>query len=187
MQLLTFTLFPFLDTDVIKPIQRTPSSQSRRLSFHADGTVLHAAKSMERVASSVFVLGDARPRTRSRSRARSLSNAQISNLPQLSRHITLGRNSTFHNMTETDREILGGIEYRALKVLLKFVFGYFFGLHLLGVICLLPWIHNAPSKYTDWLSESGVGKTWWYVLAYNPCIPCPFDVLHYLFLGLTTS
>lgn len=67
-------------------------------------------------------------------------------------------------MTEADREVLGGIEYRALKVLLKFVLGYLAGIHLLGVVCLLPWIHNAGSKYTDWLVESGVGKTWWYVV-----------------------
>ncbi|KAG7137676.1 Low-affinity potassium transport protein like [Verticillium longisporum] len=62
---------------------------------------------------------------------------------------------------EADRETLGGIEYRALKLLLKFVFGYFFGLHFFGAICLLPWIHNAPSKYLDVLAESGVGATWW--------------------------
>lgn len=39
--------------------------------------------------------------------------------------------------------------------------GYFFGLHLFGAICLLPWIHNAPAKYTDWLAECGQDKTWW--------------------------
>jgi hypothetical protein len=39
--------------------------------------------------------------------------------------------------------------------------GYFFGLHLFGVICLLPWIHGAPAKYTDLLAESGQDKTWW--------------------------
>ncbi|SPO06536.1 related to potassium transporter TRK-1 [Cephalotrichum gorgonifer] len=146
------------DPDVIKPVSRTLSGQSRRRrSLHADGPVLQAAKSIERAASSVFVLGDARPRTRSRSRASS----QIANMPSLSRSVTLGRNSAFHNMTEADRELLGGIEYRALKLLLRFVFGYFFGLHLLGVICLLPWIHNAPSKYADALKESAIGKTWW--------------------------
>ncbi|GKT51833.1 high-affinity potassium transport protein [Colletotrichum spaethianum] len=39
--------------------------------------------------------------------------------------------------------------------------GYLIALHLIGVLCLLPWILQAPSKYTDWLEESGIGKTWW--------------------------
>jgi potassium uptake Trk family protein len=38
---------------------------------------------------------------------------------------------------------------------------YFFGLHLLDVICLLPWIHKSPAKYSDYLVEVGVSKTWW--------------------------
>lgn len=38
---------------------------------------------------------------------------------------------------------------------------YFFGLHLLGVVCLLPWIHNAPAKYTDYLESQGQDASWW--------------------------
>lgn len=26
---------------------------------------------------------------------------------------------------------------------------------------MLPWIHNAPAKYTDWLEECAQDKTWW--------------------------
>ena len=154
--------------EAIKPIRRSISRSSIRASFQADGAVLSAARSIEKVASSAFVLGDSRIDARTGPRASPHSRAPNSNLPLLSRHVTLGRNSTFHNMTERDREILGGIEYRALKVLVKFVFGYFFGLHFFGVICLLPWIHNAPAKYTDWLAESGVGRTWWCVVAPSP-------------------
>lgn len=40
----------------------------------------------------------------------------------LSRQATVGRNSEFHNLTKQDRERLGGIEYRSLKLLLKIVF-----------------------------------------------------------------
>lgn len=40
--------------------------------------------------------------------------------------------------------------------------GYFFGLHLLGVICLLPWIHRSDVKYRDYLASQGQGATWWY-------------------------
>lgn len=35
------------------------------------------------------------------------------------------------------------------------------GLHLFGAFCLLPWIHHAPAKYTDWLAECAQDKTWW--------------------------
>lgn len=35
----------------------------------------------------------------------------------------MGRNSQFYNLTAQDRERLGGIEYRALKLLLKIASG----------------------------------------------------------------
>lgn len=40
----------------------------------------------------------------------------------LSRHATIGRNSDFKNLTEADREKIGGLEYRSLQLLLKVVF-----------------------------------------------------------------
>jgi len=40
----------------------------------------------------------------------------------LSHHATLGRNSDFRNLTREDREKLGGIEYRSLRLLLKIAF-----------------------------------------------------------------
>ncbi|KAG7122985.1 High-affinity potassium transport protein like [Verticillium longisporum] len=150
------------DPDAIKPLPEFRIGRSRRSSFHAEGTILSAATSIEKAATSAFILGKVRPapRRRTTSKSRASANNKL-DLPNLSRHATVGRNSNFHNLTEADRETLGGIEYRALKLLLKFVFGYFFGLHFFGVLCLLPWIHNAPSKYLDVLAESGVGATWW--------------------------
>lgn len=41
--------------------------------------------------------------------------------------------------------------------------GYFFGLHVFGMICLVPWIHTTNSKYKDYLVSQGQDKTWWYV------------------------
>ncbi|KAH7357705.1 cation transport protein-domain-containing protein [Plectosphaerella cucumerina] len=121
--------------DAIKPVERTISRRrSRHRSSYAEGSVLHAAKSIGKVATSAFVLGDTRaPRPRSRSRSRSLTRQQTLDLPILSRQVTIGRNSNFYNVSEMDRERLGGIEYHTLKLLLKFIFSYFFGLHLLGV------------------------------------------------------
>lgn len=116
------------------------------------------------------------------------SKSGIANLPRFSRSVTIGRNSRFLNLTEEDRETLGGVEYRSLKLLLKITSGarvlfsvsltslelmkiwiggltpvpaYFVLGHLLGAICLIPWIHNAPTKYKDWLQESGQNETWW--------------------------
>jgi hypothetical protein len=47
----------------------------------------------------------------------------MSDLPGLSKGVTVGLNSRFYNITTEDRERLGGIEYRSLKLLLKIVFG----------------------------------------------------------------
>lgn len=90
-----------------------------------------------------------------------LGKSTVEQLPRLSSQVTVGRNSSFHKLTAHDREILGGTEYLALKLLLKITLGYFFGLHLLGVICLVPWIHHAPQQYTDYLGEVAQDKTWW--------------------------
>ncbi|KAK5174893.1 uncharacterized protein LTR77_000029 [Saxophila tyrrhenica] len=82
-------------------------------------------------------------------------------LPQLSRHASVGRNSMFQNLTRKDKELLGGVEYRSLKLLLKIVVCYFFGLHLFGVLALAPWIARAPIKYRDYLESQGQGQVWW--------------------------
>lgn len=44
-------------------------------------------------------------------------------LPWLSRQVTIGRNSNFHGLTAKDREELGGVEYRSLKVLFRILIG----------------------------------------------------------------
>lgn len=78
------------------------------------------SKSIEQAAASIFILGktgDVSFPKRSPSSSRSVD------LPYLSRQVTVGRNSNFHKLTAEDRERLGGIEYRALKLLLKIVSG----------------------------------------------------------------
>lgn len=81
-------------------------------------------------------------------------------MPYLSWQPTLGRNSAFVNLTEEQREELGGIEYRALKTLFVILSCYFVGFHVLGMCVLLPWI-----KYTEpWRSEviaDGIDPGWW--------------------------
>lgn len=46
-------------------------------------------------------------------------------MPYLSYKPTIGRNSKFLDLTEEQREELGGIEYRSLKLLAKIVVGEF--------------------------------------------------------------
>ncbi|KEY72927.1 hypothetical protein S7711_06755 [Stachybotrys chartarum IBT 7711] len=142
----------------------------RRRRTDGGGIRLGEAKSMDRVvdvASSIFVIGSERRR---RERRNSLSSQQqqsqpqpvsLNEMPFLSRQATLGRNSQFRNLTSEDREELGGIEYRSLKLLLKIVVGYFVGFHVFGVICIVPWILNAQPRYTDYLAETGTNQVWW--------------------------
>lgn len=108
------------------------------------------------------------------------TNEHVESLPWLSRQVTIGRNSNFHGLTAKDREELGGVEYRSLKVLLKILIGkssevprfapcssliwytgLFIGLHATGVIGLLPWIIYSPSHYRDYVASQGQDKVWW--------------------------
>lgn len=79
--------------------------------------------------------------------------------PYLSYEPDIGRNSFFVNLTEEQREELGGIEYRALKTLAVILVSYFFAFHALGVICLTPWIYH--TSYGQAVTSEGQGRTWW--------------------------
>ncbi|KAH7114074.1 potassium transporter [Dactylonectria macrodidyma] len=139
------------------------SSTSQIRHRRLDGPRLGSARSLERVAtvaSSMFVFGRELRKERSNVSTQRPAPA-TDDFPQLSCQVTVGRNSNFLNLTSRDREELGGIEYRSLKLLLKIVVGYFFGLHLFGAICLVGWIQYANPKYRDYLNECGQDKIWW--------------------------
>lgn len=118
---------------------------------------------IQQVASTLFVIGGSSGRTMSRGRYTSRQKPSIKqlNLPNISSQATVGRNSQFYNLTPEDRNRLGGIEYRSLKLLLKIIMGYFFGLHLFGAICLVIWVLHANPKYREYLAECGQGNVWW--------------------------
>lgn len=99
--------------------------------------------------------------------------------PYLSYAPTIGRNSAFVDLSDDQRDELGGVEYRSLKVLAKvligecsifirkrgiclliIIVGYFLLFHVFGVICFLPFIH-ASKKYGDIVTADGISKTWW--------------------------
>ena len=81
-------------------------------------------------------------------------------MPYLSWTPTVGRNSAFVDLTEDQREELGGIEYRALKTLAGILVGYIAFFNLLGVVCLLPWIVRSD-EYGPVVDRNGQSRGWW--------------------------
>lgn len=81
-------------------------------------------------------------------------------VPYLSWQPTIGRNSIFVDLSEDQREELGGIEYRSLKTLAKILILYSVGFHGLGVIGLVPWILDS-AKYGSVVTSAGQGRVWW--------------------------
>ncbi|KAH7025539.1 putative cation transporter [Macrophomina phaseolina] len=84
--------------------------------------------------------------------------SKLPSKPHRRRSASISRSST--NLPYLSNQRLGGIEYRSLKLLLKIVIAYFFGLNRFRAICLAGWIQTADSKYRDYLVERGQDKTW---------------------------
>jgi len=80
--------------------------------------------------------------------------------PYLSWEPTIGRNSAFPDLTEEQREELGGIEYRSLKTLALVLTWYFWGFSILGVVCLVPWILNVD-RWGEVVDAAAQSRTWW--------------------------
>ncbi|BGP21433.1 hypothetical protein JCM10295v2_000308 [Rhodotorula toruloides] len=71
----------------------------------------------------------------------------------------VGRNSEFHGLTTAQQEELGGVEYRALTVLLRIVFAYWLGVQLVAVLAVAPWLATTqPWKST--IRAAGPNPTW---------------------------
>lgn len=80
--------------------------------------------------------------------------------PYLSWNATVGRNSNFVDLTEEQRDELGGIEYRALKTLAVVLITYYVGFHLIGLLSMIGWIMTADT-WGDVVRKAGVGRPWW--------------------------
>lgn len=76
----------------------------------------------------------------------------------------LHRNSTFHDLTETERQKLGGAEYRAIRLLAIVVPIYFFVWQLLGGLGVGAYVAN--NKAQD--AESN-GLNPWFVITLGAC------------------
>ncbi|KAL2164672.1 hypothetical protein VTH06DRAFT_3889 [Thermothelomyces fergusii] len=91
---------------------------------------------------------------------RTFSRERVEGTPYLSWEPTVGRNSTFLDLTEERREELGGIEYRSLKTLALILTGYFWIFTAIGVIGLAPWIATSR-RYGEIVDQAGVSRAWW--------------------------
>lgn len=79
--------------------------------------------------------------------------------PYLSWNATVGRNSNFVDLTEEQRNELGGIEYRSLKTLVVVLVAYYVCFHIIGMVSLVGWIMT-----THWggvVTTIGQGRPWW--------------------------
>lgn len=101
------------------------SGSNERRVLPAVGRLLSRAVSME-AASSAFALGSM-AQSRSRSGSRSVSRNTMARttsrasqqVPYLSYQPTIGRNSVFIDLDDDERDELGGIEYRSLRLIAK--------------------------------------------------------------------
>lgn len=80
--------------------------------------------------------------------------------PYLSYTPTIGRNSAFVDLTDEQREELGGIEYRSLKTLSRILLMYFVGWNFFGFIIHLAGIMK-DRYYGSILTEQSISRPWW--------------------------
>lgn len=78
----------------------------------------------------------------------------------LSYQPTVGRNSNFINLTAAQKEELGGVEYRCVKVLIKIIICYYIGIHLLALVVYVSWINGQPEQM-QLIRDIGVSPNWW--------------------------
>ncbi|GEQ67403.1 hypothetical protein JCM33374_g1067 [Metschnikowia sp. JCM 33374] len=72
----------------------------------------------------------------------------------------IGRNSTFVHLTEEQKEELGGVEYRAIKLLIKINFGFYLGFHVIA-FCLYVGFIKVATGYAQAMRDFGISPTWW--------------------------
>ena len=75
----------------------------------------------------------------------------------------VGKNSSFHDLTEGQKEELGGVELRALNFLAWFVPAYWLFIQLLGFVILAPYMSRAqfrPALSTEDGQAARVNSTW---------------------------
>ncbi len=103
------------------------------------------------------------------SRSNSMRSSNSNNPPHLTRQMstnylswnpTVGRNSTFYDLSSIQKEELGGVEYRAVKLLAILLIGYYVIFHLIGLVCMVAWIASR-SYFENYIGSVGVSPAWW--------------------------
>ncbi|KAL9620336.1 MAG: hypothetical protein Q9160_005135 [Pyrenula sp. 1 TL-2023] len=69
----------------------------------------------------------------------------------------IGRNSQFYNLSEDEREQLGGLEYQAVKLLSLVVPVYYIAWQLLGAVSIGAWMNN---KRPSLAGQNGLNSYW---------------------------
>ena len=72
---------------------------------------------------------------------------------------TIGRNSNFIDMSEEQKEELGGVEYMAIKLLIRIILVYYVGFHILAFVFLLPYFLH--THYKQEVRNQGISPTWY--------------------------
>ncbi|GMF00235.1 unnamed protein product [Ambrosiozyma monospora] len=72
----------------------------------------------------------------------------------------IGRNSTFVTLTEQQKEELGGVEYRSLKLLVVVLSCYYIGFHILALLMFLIF-GVVDTHYVNIIRSNAVTPAWW--------------------------
>ncbi|OWZ79653.1 potassium ion transporter [Cryptococcus neoformans Tu401-1] len=101
------------------------------------------------------------PRTNTMSGRSTGQGTESKDAPYISFSATIGRNSRFEGLTTEQMDELGGVEYRALRVLLYIVVGYVLFMPLAGFVIMAPYI-SAGNRYDYVFNEQprNVGIPW---------------------------
>lgn len=73
---------------------------------------------------------------------------------------TIGRNSTFVHLTDEQKEELGGVEYRSVKLLIKIIVAFYIGFHVIA-FCLFVGFIKVCKGYAADMRAYGIQPTWW--------------------------
>ncbi|GAA5889942.1 hypothetical protein JCM5296_003656 [Sporobolomyces johnsonii] len=93
--------------------------------------------------------------------AHAVTGEHVKPVSYISFDAVVGRNSRFHHLTTAQQEELGGVEYRALTLLLRIVASYYLFGQLLAVLMLAPWLsHSETYRPIFEAPDTHVNPTW---------------------------
>ncbi|WVQ71233.1 hypothetical protein IAR50_000758 [Cryptococcus sp. DSM 104548] len=90
--------------------------------------------------------------------------AEGKEVPYISFAATVGRNSRFQGLTKEQMDELGGVEYRALRVLLHIVVGYFIFVQIAAFIIMAPYIAAGGRYQYVFDAQPRLVKVYWFAL-----------------------